>query len=196
MFEVVLTPTITQVSNYFQSVHRRQNLRVPLHLSRRGLRLVASGSLIGLLNLHQSMVSSSASMRVTFLMSLLHYFQPSSSFSSLIEVPLPCSPTSDRVAWPPALRGRRLALGGGGGLAARLASLPCPPATSPQAWPRPPGRTPRCDAVGPLAAVADPPLADPLSLPPWRFPVREREVRKKKKTHFAENPCTNLKPCA
>jgi hypothetical protein len=50
-------------SNYFQSMYRRWNPRIPLCLFYRGLRLGASGSPIGPLNLHQSANLCSASTR-------------------------------------------------------------------------------------------------------------------------------------
>jgi hypothetical protein len=94
------------MSNYFQSVHRLWNPRVPLCWSHLGLCLGASGSSIGPLNHRQSMVSSLAPAKVTFPVSLLHYFQPSSSFSSSIEVPLPAAP----LPHPPVPRGAPRAL--------------------------------------------------------------------------------------
>jgi hypothetical protein len=56
----------TPASNYFQSVHRLRNPRVPLHSSCWGLYLGASGSSIGPSNLHQSTISYSALARVFF----------------------------------------------------------------------------------------------------------------------------------
>jgi hypothetical protein len=63
-FGEVPTLATTPAINYSQSVYRLRNPRAPLRLSHRGLRLGAPGSSIGPLNLHQSMISSSAPTRV------------------------------------------------------------------------------------------------------------------------------------
>jgi hypothetical protein len=108
--EVIPNPTTNPTSYYLQSVHRRRNPRVPLRSSRQGLRLGASDSSIGPLNLHQSMVSSSAPVKVTFPVSPLDYVQPSSSFSSpwRFLLALQPYPGPDGVPLPPARRRRWL----------------------------------------------------------------------------------------
>jgi hypothetical protein len=137
------------MSNYFQSVHRLWNPRVPLCSSHRGLRLGASGSSIGPPNHRQSTVSSLARVKVTFPVSLLHCFQPSSSFSSSMEVPPPRSPSPP----PPAPRGAPQAL------LARDALPPRRPACAPvgaRARPRLGRRA--CLAAAPRAAWPTSPL--------------------------------------
>jgi hypothetical protein len=83
-FGAVLTP----VSNYFKSVRRRRNPRVPLHSSCRGLRLNASGLSIRSTNLHPSMDFSSTLARVFFPGEQPPLLSLCSSFSSS-----PCSPS-------------------------------------------------------------------------------------------------------
>jgi hypothetical protein len=73
---VVSTPT----SNYSQSVYHLRNPRVPLRSSRRGLYRDAFSSSIGPPNLGQSMNSSQLRRGSSSPVSLLHGFQPSSSF--------------------------------------------------------------------------------------------------------------------
>jgi hypothetical protein len=62
----VPTPTTTPASNYSQSVHRLPNPRVPLRLSRRGLRHSVFGSSVGSSNLRQLTDFLSAPARVFF----------------------------------------------------------------------------------------------------------------------------------
>jgi hypothetical protein len=108
-FGAVPTPAITPTSNYSQSVNRLWNPRIPLHLSRQGLRLGASNSSIRHPNLHQSMISSSALARVFFpgeKHPLLHLgfhcfsFFPSVQEAPLLSFPLPGSGTPSPLFRP------------------------------------------------------------------------------------------------
>jgi hypothetical protein len=104
--EVVLTPTTTPASNYFQSMRRRRNPRVPLCSSRRELRPGAFDSSIRSIVHPQSKILCSATARVVFSgepSPLLYlWFLHVLRFSSVQGLPLPhlLSPGGDT---PPSL---------------------------------------------------------------------------------------------
>jgi hypothetical protein len=165
-FGAILTPATTPASNYSQSVHRLRNPRVPLRSSRRGLCRDAFGSSIGPPSLRQSMDSSRLRRGSSSSVSLLHGFQPSSSFFfsppctaplSLLTGPRrrdphPCAPALPLPAvrrWRPALAAEWLGRGSlrrrrhvplqawpGGPYAHGAAARPRPPRRRPSSSPR------------------------------------------------------------
>jgi hypothetical protein len=144
------------VSNYSQSLHRLQNPRVPLHLSRRGLRRSVFDLSIGPPNLCQSTVFFSAPASVFFpgeKPPLLHLeFHRLFLFLSMSRLPLPS------LLFPSG-GGRRAGRGGGG-----------PRSPFPR-WRWPAGRPTGSARPRP----SSPSLRVPLPEPPWKFPAwRER----------------------
>jgi hypothetical protein len=110
-FGAVQTPTTTSTNNYFQSVHRRRNPRVPLCSSRRVLRLIASNLLIGPPNHCQSTDFSLAPARVLFPSEFLHchpwwilvFFSVSTPQQPLSLYLTPDASTSFSLSSPPRL---------------------------------------------------------------------------------------------
>jgi hypothetical protein len=162
------------VSNYSQSLHRLQNPRVPLHLSRRGLRRSVFDLSIGPPNLCQSTVFFSAPASVFFpgeKPPLLHLeFHRLFLFLSMSRLPLP--------------------------------SLLFPSGGAPSPPPPPPAQPLPTMAVAGWSANRLGAAPTELSLParappraPMEVPCVEREVRKKM-TNLRKCPCQISKPYA
>jgi hypothetical protein len=128
----------TLVSNYFQSMSRRRNPRVPLRLSRRGLCLGAFGSSIESSNLRQSTNSSSAPARVFFPCELLHSCSLFCFISHGLVAPWPRPPRVQPLQRAPLLPHAAAAATG-----SEAGESPCPMRTwRPAGRPASPGRGP------------------------------------------------------